>query len=91
MMHEQYWMAADCPNCGEKDIKDRYKGARQHNSTWGHIFPCCSSECGRAFLNNPKRLEMEIELAEMRQRSATNEVAGLRSELKLLEKKSDER
>ena len=57
--YKQYWMAEDCPNCGQKDELDKWKGARMGSTSWGHDYMCCSDACGTAFKTNPKRLKMD--------------------------------
>ena len=59
-MKDPYWMAADCPNCGEKDAPGQWKGARMGSTAWGHSYSCCSDACGIAFATSPKRYQMEI-------------------------------
>lgn len=54
-----YWMAPDCPNCGQKDEPHTNKGARMGCSDWGHNYSCCSDKCGREFLNSEKHRAME--------------------------------
>jgi len=76
-MREQYWMAGDCPNCGEKDVMWAYKGARMGSSEWGHNYTCCSDKCGREFLNSAKHKALE------RQR-IKDEMEDLQHQLKVL-------
>lgn len=45
-MERQYWMAHDCPNCGEKDERGQWKGARMGSTAWNHSWACCSDKCG---------------------------------------------
>lgn len=59
--YKHYWMADDCPHCGQKDEVDKWKGARMGSTSWGHDYMCCSEACGVAFKSNPKRLEMDRE------------------------------
>lgn len=49
MRMRQYYMAHDCPHCGDKDSPDEWRGARMMSSAWGHDFSCCSESCGQAF------------------------------------------
>lgn len=49
MKFRQYYKVHDCPQCGERDEKDAWKGARMKCTSWGHDFACCSDECGKAF------------------------------------------
>ena len=58
-MNKQYYLAADCPNCGQKDAPNAWKGARMSAPVWGHNYPCCSDKCGYEFLNSPKHKAME--------------------------------
>ena len=58
---DHYYMAADCPVCGEKDEPWKWKGARMGSTQWGHDYNCCSEKCGKAFLNSPKHKELERE------------------------------
>jgi hypothetical protein len=44
--HDEYYIAPDCPNCGEKDSYGAWRGARMGSSKWGHGYPCCSNACG---------------------------------------------
>jgi hypothetical protein len=76
-MHEPYWLAADCPNCGQKDELEQFKGARLFNSEWGHSYSCCSEACGRAFLNSPQHKAKERERIK-------REIKQLRAELEEL-------
>jgi YHS domain-containing protein len=67
--HRQYWMAHDCPQCGQKDAPNTWRGARMSSSCWGHNYSCCSDACGKAFATNPRRFEMErAELIEQKSR-----------------------
>jgi len=59
-MREPYYLADDCPNCGQKDSTDAYKGARMGSSAWGHDYACCSEACGVAFENSAKRWQLEL-------------------------------
>ena len=45
----RYWLTHSCPNCGVKDERDMWLGARMHSSCWGHPFKCCSDSCGQEF------------------------------------------
>lgn len=45
-MKEPYHFADPCPNCGQKDEEETYKGARMSATSWGHSVPCCSDKCG---------------------------------------------
>ncbi len=45
--HQEYYLANDCPQCGEKDEYGAWKGARQGSTEWGHNFMCCSEACGK--------------------------------------------
>jgi Zn ribbon nucleic-acid-binding protein len=69
----QYHLANDCPNCGQQDSVNAWKGARMGSTRWGHGYMCCSEKCGVAFLNseNHKRLErekIEWQMAGLKQR-----------------------
>lgn len=57
--YKQYWMDNDCPQCGQKDELNKWKGARMGSTSWGHDYMCCSDACGIEFKTNPKRLEMD--------------------------------
>lgn len=57
-----YRLAEDCPNCGQKDAPNAWKGARVWSTNWGHGFSCCSDACGVAFANSPERFTREIAL-----------------------------
>ena len=48
MNSRPYSMAHECPQCGQKDEKGMWRGARLGSSEWGHNFMCCSDECGKA-------------------------------------------
>lgn len=74
-MNKAYTYADDCPNCGEKDQHEAYKGARAGSSSWGHSYLCCSDACGRAFLNSPKHRAFELQ-------RICRELAVLQEELK---------
>lgn len=73
----EYWMAADCPNCGEKDEPHAWKGARMSSTAWGHNYSCCSEKCGREFLNSKKHKAMEKSRVEL-------QIEALKSQLKAL-------
>lgn len=45
-MRERYYLAHDCPQCGDKDSFMAWRGARMSSSSWGHDFLCCSDGCG---------------------------------------------
>jgi len=60
MENRQYHFADDCPNCGEKDELNKWKGARMGATKWGHDYLCCSDKCGYEFLNSEKRKKLEI-------------------------------
>ena len=49
MKFRRYRKAHNCPQCGEQDEEDAWKGARLRSISWGHDFACCSDECGKAF------------------------------------------
>ena len=70
-------MAADCPQCGQKDEPHKWKGARMGSTSWGHDYMCCSDACGIAFKTNPKRLEMDRE-------KIKSKIAALQYELRNL-------
>lgn len=77
---ERYWLASDCPECGERDEVGAWKGARMSSTAWGHNYSCCSNTCGYAYLKNPKRLE--------RDKAALREtIAHLQAALSTLESK----
>lgn len=59
MKFREYWLADDCPNCGQKDEINAWKGARMGSTEWGHDYTCCSEKCGREFLNSKKHKSME--------------------------------
>jgi len=84
LMFKQYFMAKDCPQCGEKDEEGAWKGARMGSTQWGHNFPCCSDECGYAFAKNPKRLEIEIQNNNFRIKAILQENEYLEKERKKL-------
>ena len=84
-MNEHYWMAADCPNCGEKDEMWQYKGARQSNSDWGHPYSCCSDKCGREFATSIKRKQMELESTKLELAQLKSRVARLEKEIREIE------
>ena len=44
--YEDYHLALDCPQCGEKDKVGEHKGGRMGSTTWGHNYMCCSDACG---------------------------------------------
>lgn len=73
-----YYMANDCPNCGEKDEAWKWKGARMGSTKWGHNYSCCSDKCGFEFLNNPKRKELDRQHIEL-------EILCLKSKLEKLQ------
>lgn len=50
----QYWLALPCPNCGQKDSHDAWKGARMSSSGWGHNYSCCSHKCGLEYADKLK-------------------------------------
>lgn len=60
-MRDKYWLAEDCPYCGQKDSEGAWKGARMGSTRWGHSYSCCSEECGQAFLNSEQHIKLEIE------------------------------
>lgn len=70
-MKDQYWMAEDCPQCGEKDEEWKWKGARTGSTDWGHKYSCCSEKCGLAYRDNPKRHQRDVAIL-LRQRDALN-------------------
>jgi hypothetical protein len=61
MSYKIYNFAEDCPNCGQKDSYESYKGARMVSTEWGHRYMCCSDKCGKEFLNSPTHKMMEID------------------------------
>lgn len=75
---QPYWMAEDCPNCGQKDAVNQWKGARTSGGKGvAHKFSCCSTACLIAFNDSPKRYERERQAA-LRVREAINvEIARL--------------
>lgn len=66
MSHKRYYMADDCPNCGQQDKEWEWKGARMGSTTWGHDYMCCSETCGVAFATSPVRREMERKSIQLR-------------------------
>lgn len=58
---EPYRLANDCPNCGQKDAEDAWKGARIGSSEWGHYYLCCSDKCGHEFFHSQKHKELEMQ------------------------------
>ncbi len=66
MDSKRYWLAEDCPNCGQKDAPNAWRGARMGSTAWGHSFSCCSEACGVAYANSPKRWQQEIDLVDCR-------------------------
>lgn len=70
----QYWLAADCPNCGEKDSHEAWKGARMSSTAWGHGYSCCSDACGFAFAKSKKRIQKDLDAAKERAACANDEV-----------------
>lgn len=79
MGHSQYYLAEDCPNCGQQDGPGQWRGARVSSTSWGHGYACCSEQCGVAFATNPKRFEMELERID-------GQIAGLQHERRELVK-----
>lgn len=57
MRNRQYYMAHDCPHCGDKDAQGKWGGARMSSTEWPHRFTCCSDACGVAFGEKYKELE----------------------------------
>ncbi len=75
----QYHFVEDCPNCGEKDELNQWKGARMHSSSWGHPYACCSDACGVALKKSRKLKELTLMDKQI-------QLSGLRHELSVLEK-----
>jgi hypothetical protein len=81
MHNKGYDWAEDCPNCGQKDEYEQYKGARHGSTAWGHNYMCCSAKCGKEFLNSPthkmlerSRIKREIQILESQLSSLKREV-----------------
>lgn len=77
MFKDRYWLAEDCPQCGQKDSDGAWKGARMSSTSWDHSFSCCSEACGIAYRDNPKRFERERAIARERRRSLDAEIERL--------------
>lgn len=73
MRDNTYYLAEDCPNCGQKDSHGAWKGARMGSTSWGHPYMCCSEKCGLEYANSPKRWRREIEQVD-------SEIKGLRDQ-----------
>lgn len=56
MQFRQYYMAHECPQCGQKDEPWEWRGARMSSTEWQHDFSCCSDECGKAFAEKHREL-----------------------------------
>ena len=87
MFIEPYYLAEDCPQCGQKDEINKWRGARMGSSSWGHDFSCCSNKCGIAFRDNPKRIEMEIQAEVFKINCAKQNIEILKEERERLIKK----
>jgi hypothetical protein len=84
----QYWLAADCPNCGEKNAPDAWKGARHGSTAWGHDFSCCSDKCGIEFRDSPKRWRIELRQVDDQIIALTRHRESLRNKLDLAERRA---
>jgi len=67
-MHKQYWFAGNCPNCGQEDEYEQYKGARKASSKWGHDYACCSEKCGLEYAEKLKLSKKPQEIADLKSR-----------------------
>lgn len=72
MYGKRYFMAPDCPVCGQKDEEWKWLGARMGSTAWGHNYSCCSDACGIAFKDSSARYQMELQ-------SVEHQIAGLKS------------
>lgn len=86
-MRHPYYLVEDCPECGEKDEINKWKGARMGSSSWGHNYSCCSERCGLAFRDNPKRIDREIQAEQFNIERAKHNIKALKEERKKLIKK----
>lgn len=77
----QYFMANDCPNCGQQDQEGKWLGARMSSSSWGHNYACCSDKCGFEFAKKPARYECELTHVEFQIARLKDEAKRLRSEI----------
>jgi len=89
MNFNQYNWAEDCPVCGQKDELDKYRGARQGKTSYGHSISVCSDKCGkryRIWLNLGKATKIsEFDYEEAM--DASNSKTSLRNEIKRLQNK----
>jgi hypothetical protein len=81
-MKHQYWLAEDCPNCGERDSLDAWKGARMGSTRWEHGYSCCSEKCGMEYRDSPKRWRRELAAVD-------GQIASLKSRRREIEKRLD--
>ena len=58
---KHYFLADDCPNCGQKDSEWAWKGARMSSTKWKHNYSCCSDKCGYEFFGSPTHRLLERE------------------------------
>jgi hypothetical protein len=79
MKNHIYHFADDCPNCGEKDALNAWKGARMGSTAWGHDYMCCSEKCGMEFFGSRRYAEME-------RNRIQSEIRLRKAELKMLGK-----
>jgi Zn ribbon nucleic-acid-binding protein len=89
-MRREYFMAEDCPQCGQKDEPDRWLGARMGSTMWGHNYSCCSDKCGHAYLTNPKRIERDKAAARERINELRRHAYALERELERTESPSED-
>lgn len=75
---ERYWLAEDCPQCGQKDSPGAWKGARVSGGAGvKHDFSCCSTACLLAYNDNPKRYERERKIARAQRDAIDAEIERL--------------
>lgn len=79
---DRYWLAEDCPQCGQKDSPGAWKGARVSGGAGvKHRFSCCSEACLLAYNDDPKRIERERELLRSQRRALDGEIERLSEQL----------